>query len=361
MPSLYVHIPFCQSICTYCDFPKLFFREEYEAPYLASLKKELLSLSPTHYDTVYIGGGTPTSLSDAAFASLLALLSPFCDRNTEWSIETNPERLTEEKLDLCLKYGVNRISIGFESSVNRLLALMGRKHDFASTQSAVKRAKQKGITNLNVDLIYALPAETLSELSQDIDAVLSLDVPHVSAYSLIVEKGTKLYLDGYKEATEEDCATQYNTILKRLRENGYDRYEVSNFAREGRKCLHNLVYWKDEEYDAIGLGASGYRGNIRYKNTSSLNHYLAGKYHLEEEIVSQKDDLEYFFLTNLRLEEGFSLETFSSRFGFSFLERYEKEVHRLEKDGLLTLEEGRIKPTDQGILLLDRILITLFP
>lgn len=361
MSSLYVHIPFCQSICTYCDFPKLFFREEYEVPYLASLKKELFSLSPSYYDTIYIGGGTPTSLSDAAFSSLLEMLSPFSDKNTEWSIETNPERLTEEKLDLCLKYGVNRISIGFESSVNRLLTLMGRKHDFASTKEAVSRAKGKGIANLNVDLIYALPGETLEELNQDIDGVLSLEVPHVSAYSLIVEKGTKLYLEGYKEALDEDAAAQYDTILRRLRGNGYDRYEVSNFAREEKKCLHNLVYWKDKEYDAIGLGASGYKKNIRYKNTSSLNHYLEGKYRLEEEIVSQKDDLEYFFLTNLRLEEGFSLKTFSSRFGFSFLERYAKEFHELEKSGLLVSEEGRIKPTDQGILLLDRILITLFP
>ncbi len=360
MSSLYVHIPFCGSICSYCDFPKVLYKEEWAFSYLSALFAELDQYKGKKYDTIYIGGGTPTSLNDECFKALLARLSAYKKDECEWSIESNPESLTKEKAALCAFYGVNRISIGIESSLPRLLNLMERKHTFLKAKEAINNAKEAGISNINADLIYALPNESEEELKEDIKAFLSLNLPHLSAYTLILEKGTKLFLKGYKEMDDEKAASQYDLLLSSFREKGYKRYEVSNFCLEGYECKHNLTYWEDNEYDAVGLGASGYSGGIRYKNTLSLDKYLKGKYRAETEVVTPKDDLEYYFLTNLRLEKGFSLADFSSRFGFSFLSKYEKAYDSCSRDGLLKIEEGRVKPTDKGILLLDRILLSLF-
>ena len=361
MSSLYVHIPFCKSICAYCDFPKVMLNEGWAFSYLSALFLELEQFSSLTYDTIYVGGGTPTSLPLKAFDRLLNKLSTFRKNDTEFSIETNPDSLSDEKLDLCCQYGVNRISIGMESSAPRLLSLMKRTHSYQDVLDAVRRAKEHKIDNVNVDLIYALPSETEEELNGDINRLIALNVPHLSAYSLTVSPGTLFYLKGYKEADQEIAARQYELILHSLRQKGYDRYEVSNFALKGYECKHNLTYWKDEHYDAIGLGASGYTDDVRYSNTKNLNKYLRGEFRESEEKILFKGDLEYYFLTNLRLEEGFSLLDFRSRFGFSFFSRYEKEFSDLSKRGLLALAGNRIKPTDQGILLLDRILLTLFP
>lgn len=361
MSSLYVHIPFCPSICAYCDFPKVIYQKEWAFSYLKALFAELDAYKGKRYDTIYVGGGTPTSLDDDDFESLLLFLSQYKKENTEWSVESNPDSLSDKKLSLCAKYGVNRISIGMESSIPRLLKLMGRTHSFSDVKEAVKRARRHGFSNLNADLIYALPGESEAELKEDIAALLSLSLPHISAYSLIVEKGTAFYQRGYHESDDEIAAKQYQMILSMLRDAGYRRYEVSNYAKAGYECKHNLTYWEDEHYDAVGLGASGYQGDVRYINTKSLTRYNRGFYRDERENVTTKDDLEYFFLTNLRLEQGFSLETFEKRFGFPFLSKYRNEFDLLSKQGLLLMDRGRIHPTDQGILLLDRILLTLFP
>ncbi len=361
MSSLYVHIPFCPSICAYCDFPKVIYQKEWAFSYLKALFEELNAYQGKRYDTIYVGGGTPTSLDDDDFESLLSLLSRYKKESTEWSVESNPDSLSDNKLSLCAKYGVNRISIGMESSIPRLLKLMDRTHSFSDVKEAVSRARAHGFSNLNADLIYALPSESEAELKEDIAALLSLSLPHISAYSLIVEKGTAFYHRGYHESDDEIAGKQYQMILSTLREAGYRRYEVSNYAKIGYECKHNLAYWEDRHYDAVGLGASGYQGNIRYTNTKSLTRYNHGFYRSEEEKITQKDDLEYFFLTNLRLEQGFSLDAFEKRFGFSFLSQYRNEFDRLSKQGLLLIDQDRIRPTDQGILLLDRVLLTLFP
>ncbi len=361
MSSLYVHIPFCPSLCAYCDFPKVIYRKEWAFSYLKALFEELDDLKGNHYDTIYIGGGTPTSLDDDDFGSLLAYLANYKKENTEWSIETNPDSLTDGKLALASRFGVNRISIGMESSVPRLLKMMGRTHSFSDVQKAVERARNFGFSNLNADLIYALPGEKDEELQEDISALLTLSLPHISAYSLIIEKGTIFSHRGYQEADDEIAARQYKMILSLLRKAGYNRYEVSNYAKNGYECKHNLVYWKDEQYDAVGLGASGYKDDKRYVNTRNLFRYNEGHYREEIEQVTVKDDLEYYFLTNLRLEQGFSLIDFSKHFGFSFLDKYQEEFTKLSAQGLLLLQNNRVRPTDEGMLLLDRILLTLFP
>lgn len=360
MASLYVHIPFCASICAYCDFPKVVYKKEWAFSYLKALFDELDAYKGNRYKTIYVGGGTPTALDDEDFASLIEKLAEYKDEECEWSVESNPDSLTDYKLMTMARYGVNRLSIGIESSSSRLLSIMGRSHDFRLATDAVKRAKKHGFTNINADMIYALEEESEEETKRDIDAFLSLSLPHYSVYSLIVEPGTRFYLDKKKEADEELAAKEYELILSEFRKRGYRRYEVSNFALPGYECQHNLVYWKDEEYDAVGLGAAGYRDNIRYRNTLNLSSYIKGNYLGSKEIVTKKDDIEYFFLTNLRLEEGFSLDEFSRRFGFSFEEEYASELAENIRNGLLINKEGRIRPTDKGMLLLDRILLLLY-
>lgn len=357
--SLYAHLPFCLSICSYCDFTKLVYNESWAFSYVEELKKDIARLGARKFSTIYIGGGTPTSLSPRLLDDLLSALSPHLSLGGEWSIESNPESLDEEKLAILLRHGVNRLSLGGESSNPRILKEMGRRHDFLSLQKAVTLARSGGLSNINVDLIYAWPKETKEELERDISAFLSLKVPHLSAYSLILEDSTILSSKGIKEEDEDKQGEEYETILQAFRAQGYKRYEVSNFAFPGFECRHNLTYWKDNEYVGMGLGASGYENGIHYQNTKSLSEYLKGKRRVSEEPSSLNDDLETYFLTNLRLSDGFSEAEFLARFGFSFLSRFSHEAAPFLKEGLLIRSSGRVFCSDKGLLLLDKILVGL--
>jgi putative oxygen-independent coproporphyrinogen III oxidase len=357
--ALYVHIPFCAHVCAYCDFPKVLFNEKWAFSYFRWLREEFLAQRIGLVDTIYIGGGTPTSLPDDLFESLLSLAEPHLAPNGEFTVEANPENLTEAKLAIMRKYRVNRLSIGIESSQDKFLALMGRKHTFEDARKAVGLARNNGFTNINCDLIYALPKETLEDLDKDIDALLSLDVPHLSTYCLSINKGTAFYNQGLVEADNDLAADQYERILGRLRKEGYDRYEVSNFAKPGFESRHNLTYWRDEEYYAVGMGASGYVNGVRYDNTRNLAQYLAGHPRGKDELVTKESDLTYFFLTNLRLEKGFDPKVFERRFGFSFASRYAEKASSLAEKGLLVSDPQSIRCTDKGLLLLDEVLLEL--
>ena len=359
--SLYIHIPFCTHICSYCDFAKVLYDEKWAFSYVEELKKEIENYDISEkLDTIYIGGGTPTCLPNALLADFLKYLRPFLKENGEFTIEGNPESLNEEKIEILRNGGINRLSIGLESSDERYLKLMGRKHTAQDVKNAIETAKSHGISNISVDLIYALPKEDLATLEKDIDVLLSLDVPHLSCYSLTVSPGTLFYNKGYKEMDDELSASMYELILDKLTKAGYERYEVSNFAKNGRYSLHNLTYWHDEEYYGVGLGASGYLNNVRYTNTKSLKEYLSGNYIFEKEELTLESRLEDYFLTNLRLSKGFLKKDFEKRFAFPFEERYKNKLNKLKKDGLLEENSFSIYPTNTGILLLDRILLELF-
>jgi len=362
--SAYIHIPFCSSICGYCDFCKLLYRPDWAEEYLLSLKKEICDSLPKEgalFETIYVGGGTPTSLEDEEFRSFLLFLSSFLAKGGEFTVEANPESLSESKAKIMAEAGVNRLSVGLESSHPTRLAQMGRRHRPEDVVACLKRARENGIANLNVDLIYALPGETMAELKEDIAYLLSLGATHISTYSLTIPEGTVFHNRGYREAPEDDSADQYEEILRELRAAGYERYEVSNFAKPGFRSRHNQCYWKDEEYYGFGLGASGYVGGVRYTNVKSLSSYLKGKRRAEEEKVTPKDDLEYFLLTNLRLSDGFSLTRFEKRFGFSFDSHFKESKERMIREGLLVEEGGFLRASDHGMEILDRILLALFP
>ena len=358
--ALYVHIPFCRSICSYCDFCKLLYREEFSFAYLAELKKEILSKNLGKMETIYVGGGTPSALSPKELEELLSLLSLYKKEDCEFTVEANPESFDLEKAKIMVKYGVNRLSFGLESSRNEALELMGREHSLLDVEKALEIARSVGITNLNVDLIYALPGEKKEDLEKDINAMLSLKVPHLSTYSLTIGEDSIFSKKGYKEAEQDEQAEQYELILSSFRKAGYERYEVSNFAIPGYESRHNSAYWKDEEYVGVGLGASGYEDGVHYTNTRSLKKYLAGEYRESEEKDDAKDAIEYFFLTNLRLKEGFALDNFKKRFGFDFMERYKEAFESLRSRDLIETKDGRVFASDKGILLLDQILVALF-
>jgi oxygen-independent coproporphyrinogen-3 oxidase len=358
--ALYLHIPFCAHLCAYCDFCKVLFDEKWAFSYVQELKKEMASYPIGKVSTLYIGGGTPTSLPDDLFAEVLALAAPHLRKGGEFTVEANPENLSEENLRCLRHYGVNRLSLGVESASPRLLEMMGRHHTFAEAKEAVARAKKAGFRNLSCDLIYALPRETLAELNEDLRALLSLQVPHLSTYCLSVNPGTRFAKDGKKEMGQNRAGGQYEQILQTLRAAGYDRYEVSNFALKGFESRHNLVYWHDEEYYGAGLGASGYVNGVRYENTRNLQKYLGHDWVASRETVGGPSALEYYFLTNLRLEKGFSLASFQRKFGFSFFSRYSEVFERLRGQGLLGKGRGRVACSDKGIMLLDRVLLALY-
>lgn len=360
--SLYVHIPFCHHLCAYCDFPKVLYAKAWGFSYLEALEKELTwrKVPKRPLRTLYLGGGSPSALSLEELTALFRILSPYFDEKTEVSFEANPEDLSEEKLLFLKEAGVSRLSIGIESSLPKYLLLMGRHHSFEDAKQALERAKRLGFRRLSADLIYGLPLEAPEEAREEAKNFLSLGLTHYSAYSLSVHPGTRFYNRGIKEMEEGACADLYEALLSAFREAGFERYEVSNFAKDGDYSRHNLVYWRDEPYFAVGLGASGYVGRVRYTNTRNLSSYLKGDFEAEREVLTPQSEKEDFFLTNLRLAKGFSLSRYKERFGEDFEKRYEKEIEPLKAHGLLETKDGFARATDRGLLLLDQILLALF-
>lgn len=357
--SIYIHIPFCEHICEYCDFTKLLYNEEFVSSYMEALFFEIDSYKLTKTKTIYVGGGTPTSISDELFEKLLKKISQYLDSIYEFTVEANVENLTKEKLLIMKKYGVNRLSIGIESTDDEILKTINRHHTFEEAKEKVILAKSLGFNNINVDLIYGLPGQDKKILIKDLNNLISLNTEHISIYSLSVSKGSNFYNKGIRPLDDEKDAEYFDLIVKILKDNGYNHYEVSNFAKPGYESRHNKVYWKALNYYGIGLGASGYIDNIRYKNTSSLKQYLSHNFIKEKEELSETDEINEYFMLNLRLLEGFEVGDFISRFNFDPRDRYKEQFTKLEKDGLLEIGD-RIIPTEKGIKLLDIILRLLF-
>ena len=357
--ALYIHIPFCEHICKYCDFTKLFYFSKYEKPYLEALKKEITSKVKNRIFTLYFGGGTPTALSDEGFENILSFASKYLDSDYEFTVEANVENLTENKLDIMKRCGVNRLSIGVQSTCNKLLEEIGRYHTFEDAQKIIKLAKSKGFSNLNIDLIYGFKNESLNDLKKDLEEFIKLDIDHISIYSLIVEKGSMFYNQGYKTQNEEDSRKYYEFIVDFLRKHGYERYEISNFARNKKYSRHNLTYWHNEEYFGCGLGASGYENGVRYENTKSFSEYLKGNYISSSEKVDSKLLEEYYLITNLRLEQGFEKGEYKRLFGIEFEEKYKNKIYNFELSKYFNFTNDRVCLNDEGLLMMDFILLKL--
>lgn len=336
--SAYIHIPFCDNICTYCDFCKRYSNDQIINKYLDELEKEIIdNYQGEILKTIYIGGGTPSSLNINDLKRLMKIIKLFkFDNNIEFTFESNPESITEEKLIILKENGVNRISIGIESTNNKFLKYLGRHHDFKMVQEKVNLIK-KYIGNINVDLIYALPNETIDDLKKDLHNVVNLDVNHVSTYSLEIHHNTILGIQKTESINEELDSDMYNYLCKYLKDKGFKHYEVSNFCKDNTYSHHNLVYWKNLEYYGFGLGASGYVNNIRYDNTRSMINYIRGNRRLNEEKLNISDQISYELILGFRLIDGINKEGFRKKYGVKLEDQY--NIKELITKGYL-LDDG---------------------
>ena len=358
--SLYIHIPFCEHICDYCDFAKVQYFSLFAHSYLKELKKELDSYHiPSDLETIYIGGGTPTSLEDDLFLELLMMLEKYTRNIKEYTFEANPESLSIAKMEMMKKFGVNRISIGVETTNDDILKSINRHHTFMDVKNTVLNAQKLGFDNLNVDLILGLPGASLEQLRQDLIKLTNLNVQHISCYSLTVHPNTVFFLKGIKEPLDDDVRIYYDYVHNFLAEHGYRHYEVSNWSKPGFENKHNMTYWKNEHYYGVGLGASGYIDNVRYTNTKSINEYLKGKYLDYQEVVDRTDDIEYQIMLNLRTKEGLDLKDFKNKFGFDLYQNKKDIIDDLARNGYLVISNEKLIPTYEGMMTLDQIVLKL--
>ncbi len=339
--AVYIHIPFCKTICSYCDFCKMFYNEKIVDSYLNALEKEIKSrYKNDSIKSIYIGGGTPTCLNEKQLEKLFSLIKLLkVEKDLSFTIEGNFESITKEKLLLFKKNKVTRLSFGLESIDKNNLIFLERTIDIEKIKEIIFLAKKLNFS-INVDLIYALPTENMAILNKDLDFIFSLDIDHISTYSLIIENHTKLKIKGIKNISEDIDFLMYENICKRMKNNNYIHYEISNFCKKGYASIHNLCYWKNEQYYGFGLGASSYLYDKRMSNTKSLNKYLKGQYSYYEEELSLEDKIEYEIILNLRLNEGISLKEFYKKYQVELNTLYNYEL--LIKDNLLIEEDDRL-------------------
>ena len=352
--SVYIHIPFCDSICSYCDFCKFLKNDEWIYKYLDSLSNEIKSnYKGEEINTLYIGGGTPSSLDVNQLNKLFDIIKVFNRSKTiEFTFECNIENITEEKLKMLYLSGVNRLSIGVQTFNDKYL---NRNHSVDMIKDKISLAKQIGFKNINIDLIYALKDETIEDLKYDLDRFLELDITHISTYSLIIEPHTKLYINNESNVDEELDYEMYNTIIKKLESNGYKHYEISNFAKDGYESKHNLTYWNNNEYYGFGIGASGYINNVRYDNTRSINEYFKGNFVLNLHKLDIKETIENEFILGLRKMDGINKD--------KFYKKYNKDiksisvVNKLLKEKKLLENKKNIYINPEYIYISNEILI----
>ena len=320
MKSAYIHIPFCKSICSYCDFCKFYYNEELVIKYIDALKKEISTRYKDEVlDTIYIGGGTPSSLDIEKLEDLLRFINNTLkvSSDLEYTIECNINDLSKEKLELFKKYNINRLSIGVESFNDKNLSFLERKQTKEEIISNIKLTKMY-FDNINIDLIYAIPGETLDILKEDINLFLELDIPHISCYSLIIEDHTKLGIKDTSYIDEDLDYEMYKLIEDTLEKNNYIHYEISNYSKPGYESKHNMCYWKNHKYYGFGLSSSGYIDNIRYTNTKNINKYLNGNYVSEKEIVTKELNASNYAILGLRTINGVNKKEFKEVIGEDF-------------------------------------------
>lgn len=359
MKSVYIHIPYCKSICTYCDFCKFFYKESEVSLYLDSLKEEVNNMYCGELiDTLYIGGGTPSALSSSLLKKLNNIIKIFrLSKDYEFTFECNIEDITEELLDTLIYMGVNRISIGIETFDKKNLKFMKRTTNYKDTLYKINLCKKKGLTNINVDLIYALPKESIFTLYKDLKKLTKLNTTHISTYSLQIEDNTVLKNNNTMNISEDKDALMYKIICRYLKHKGYNHYEVSNFSIKGYESKHNLTYWHNEEYYGFGCGASGYIGNIRYENTRNIKKYLNKEYTSNKNLLSKKDVMDNEIMLNLRLLKGISKSNFYNKYKVKISDIY--NIDNLIKEEYLINDDDYIKIPEKYIYIMNEIIIKI--
>lgn len=363
--SAYVHIPFCTQICYYCDFSKVFIKNQPVDEYLQALIREFESYDIKKLRTLYIGGGTPTSITAEQLEYLLTNLTKHLDLSVleEFTIEANPGDLTEDKIEVLKHSAVNRVSLGVQTFNDKHLKQIGRSHNEAQIYSTISNLKEAGFHNISIDLIYALPGQTMEDVKENVAKAIAFDIPHLSLYSLILEHHT-VFMNkmrrGKLQLPKEDLeAEMFEYIISELEANGFEHYEISNFTKPGFESRHNLMYWDNAEYFGVGAGASGYLNGVRYRNRGPIQHYLKavaqGNARLSEEKLTKDEMMEEELFLGLRKKTGVSIARFEEKFGLSFEERYGQIVRELCQQGLLVLDDKVVRMTKKGLFLGDTV------
>lgn len=364
--ALYIHIPFCKQKCLYCDFPSFPGKENKMLCYAKALSKEINKLKDKKINTIFIGGGTPTYLSLEGWKILKKSIEKLnVDKNLEFTVECNPGTFDKEKLKLLKFMGVNRLSIGLQAWQNKHLKALGRIHEVQDFIESFNLARKIGFNNINVDLMFGIPNQTLDEWKETLQNVVNMSPDHISCYSLIVEKGTKFYslyekdeLDLPKEDIER---SMYNYALKFLDSKQYHQYEISNFSKENKECRHNLVYWDVEEYIGCGAFAHSYENSFRYNNVQDIDEYI---FKMDNNISpvenknknSEKNDMEEFMFMGLRKIKGISIEKFNKKFKISIYKVYGEVIDKYKRQNLLIEKAGNLFLSPKGIELSNMIM-----
>lgn len=340
MLGIYIHIPFCNKICTYCDFCKVLYDTKYVDKYLDNLAKEIKSrYNGELVRTIYIGGGTPSSLNTIELDKLLSIISIFkLEDNYEYTIECNIESIDIDKINLFKSYGINRISFGVESFNKDIVKILGRCHDEEMVFDNIYMTK-KYFDNINIDLIYGV-TDNIDIVKGDINKLLELDIPHISCYSLILEEHTKLFIDKHNYIDEFIDREMYDYINRELTKHGYHHYEISNYAKDGYESVHNKNYWLNGNYYGFGLGAVSYIDNYRINNTKNMHKYLDGKYEANRQFENIDICKENDLILGLRLVDGIDINSFNLKYNDNLLDR--EIIKELINDGYLKILDGKL-------------------
>lgn len=362
--SAYIHIPFCEHICYYCDFNKVFKEGQPVDEYIEMLLREMeLTLAQQPIDaspTLYVGGGTPTSLTEKQLDRLLGGINQLFPMETveEFTLEANPGDLTLGKLQVLKNHGIDRLSMGVQTFDDQLLKKIGRKHTAKDVYDSIALLEQAGFDNVSIDLIYALPGQTLESFRDTLKRALELDLPHYSLYSLILENKT-MFMNWVRQGRltlpdQEEEGLMFEETIRAMEAGGRPQYEISNFAVPGKESKHNQVYWQNEHYFGFGAGASGYLGQERYKNYGPIQHYLAplreGRLPVyEKETLTRNNQIEEELFLGLRLLSGVKKAHFAEKFGVTLEEVYGPVLQELVAKGWLLDEPERIRLTPTGL------------
>jgi oxygen-independent coproporphyrinogen-3 oxidase len=374
MLSLYIHIPFCVRKCHYCGFYSTTYTLQQADEYIAALRLEAANhqhvFDSRTFDSVYIGGGTPTVLSSKQLENLIGLIHEYfqISQDAEWTIEANPNTVSSGQLMLLREYGVNRLSLGVQSFNDEVLRTLGRLHTAEEAADAVKFARSAGFTNVGIDLIYGVPGQTAAQWDETLDRAIILEPEHVSAYSLSIDEGSRFMSEAeagrFALPRDEQVAPLYERAVERLDRAGYGRYEISNFCLPGFICRHNMNYWQRGEYLGLGSGAWSFIAGRRYQGVADVRGYSerlkAGLSVIEdEEVVGPRHASNESVMLGLRTAQGVDLARFGREFGADALQQLERNAAPLKQAGLLEGTEGRIRLTGRGFLLVNEAVARL--
>lgn len=357
--ALYIHIPYCRSKCGYCDFcssPDLSTVDNYVSELIRRIKAYKTDKT---VKSVYFGGGTPTYIGAARLCEILQVIKDnyILSDDCEMTAEANPGTIDLNGLELMKKAGFNRLSAGIQTANENELKALGRlSHTVCDGEKLVKNARAAGFENVSLDLMYGIPGQTLCTLDESLDFVISLKPEHISAYALKTEENTPLYKQKPELPDDDTVADMYARINKRLRENGYERYEISNFSKPGYESRHNMRYWQGGDYIGIGVSAASLIGNVRYLQSPDMKTFLDGKAPDTVETLDEKGREEEYIMLHLRLSDGIDKKEYKEKFGIDFNKKYEKQIKKFTSGDFAVDTIDRFYLTDNGVFVSNAVI-----